>query len=190
MERILTQINSLLKAKDYILIAIDGRCGAGKTTLARALQEKLACNVIHMDDFFLRPEQRTKERLDTPGENVDHERFLAEVLLPLSQNKEFQYRPFDCKTGSLSENTQVFPNRIAVAEGSYSCHARLWDYYDLHIFADIDPETQLERIIARNGKSVAEIFKSRWIPLEEAYFEAFSIRERCEIIIKKPSLLP
>ncbi len=190
MENILSQINSLLKTKNYILMALDGRCGAGKTTLARALQEKLNCNIIHMDDFFLRPEQRTRERLEVPGENIDYERFLTQVMIPLSQNKEFQYRPFDCKTGSLGEIIQVFPNKITLVEGSYSCHSKLWNYYDLHIFADIDPETQLQRIISRNGKAAAEIFKSKWIPLEEAYFEAFSIRERCEIVIKKPSLLP
>ena len=41
--------------KPRILVAIDGRCGSGKTTLAAALQEMLQCPVVHMDDFFLRP---------------------------------------------------------------------------------------------------------------------------------------
>ena len=49
-----------------------------------------------MDHFFLRPEQRTPERLRTPGENVDHERFLEEVLCPLRAGRVFWYRPFDC----------------------------------------------------------------------------------------------
>ena len=45
-----------------LLIAIDGRCGAGKTTLAQRLQQELGGRVFHMDDFFLRPEQRTAAR--------------------------------------------------------------------------------------------------------------------------------
>ena len=69
------------------LIAIDGRCGAGKTTLSIALRNaierripKPVVTVIHMDDFYPRPDQRTDERFKSPGGNVDHERFLAEVL--------------------------------------------------------------------------------------------------------------
>ena len=35
------------------IIAIDGRCAAGKTTLAARLAKELGGDVIHMDDFFL-----------------------------------------------------------------------------------------------------------------------------------------
>ena len=37
------------------IIAIDGRCAAGKTTLAARLAKELGGDVIHMDDFFLPP---------------------------------------------------------------------------------------------------------------------------------------
>ena len=177
----INKIKNLLNEKDFILIAIDGRCGAGKTTLAKKLIKELSANVIHMDDFFLRPEQRTKERLSTPGENIDHERFLKEVLLPLSGNKSFSYRPFNCKTQALSDPVNITPSEITVIEGSYSCHPELWDFYDLHIFVDTDYKTQLERIKKRNGEEMAEIFKNKWIPLEEKYFNEFNIKERCEI---------
>lgn len=49
-----------------LLIAIDGRCGAGKTTLAQRLQQELGGRVFHMDDFFLRPVQRTAEPVGPP----------------------------------------------------------------------------------------------------------------------------
>ena len=182
MDKILSEIALLLETKASILIGIDGRCGAGKTTLSTALQEQLDCNVIHMDDFFLQPHQRTAERLSSPGENVDHERFLTEVMVPLSRNTEFQYRPFDCKTMSFGNSIKIIPNKITIIEGSYSCHPKLWNFYDLHIFADIDKETQLQRIIARNGSCAAENFKQKWIPLEEAYFDAFEIKKSCEIV--------
>ena len=44
------------------IIAIDGRCAAGKTTLAARLAKELGGDVIHMDDFFLPLELRTEER--------------------------------------------------------------------------------------------------------------------------------
>ena len=76
--------------------------GAGKTTLAGMIQKETGCNVIHMDHFFLQPGQRTKERLDEPGGNVDYERVRKEVLIPLSQGKAFAYQPFDCKSMELA----------------------------------------------------------------------------------------
>lgn len=174
-------IRELKKKKEFVLAAVDGRCGAGKTTLAAKLQEKLNCNVIHMDDFFLRPSQRSEKRLAEPGGNVDHERFLEEVLLPLKQNKPFSYRPYSCKTGDFAEPVIVTPAPITIVEGSYSCHPELWNFYDLHIFVDIDPDEQMKRIIKRNGETAAKVFKNKWIPLEEAYFKAFDIERRCEI---------
>ena len=70
---------------------------------------------------------------------------------------------------------------VVVVEGSYSCHPALWDSYDLHVFLDVDPEEQLRRIRARNGARGAQVFRDRWIPLEERYFQAFSIPQRCEL---------
>ena len=58
---LLHEINS--HRKDPMMIAIDGRCAAGKTTLADRLKEEFDCSVIHMDHFFLQPKQRTKQRL-------------------------------------------------------------------------------------------------------------------------------
>ena len=83
------QIDDLLKNGRQIVIAVDGNCTAGKTTLAECLAKEYDCNVIHMDDFFLRPEQRTAQRLAEPGGNVDYERFREEVLGNLRTGKVF-----------------------------------------------------------------------------------------------------
>ena len=47
-------------------VAIDRPCASGKSTLGAALSEIYGCALIHMDDFFLRPEQRTSQRLSQP----------------------------------------------------------------------------------------------------------------------------
>ena len=77
------ELNALLRdklaEKGRIVLAIDGRCGAGKSTLADRLAAQWNGRVIRADDFFLRPEQRTPERLAEPGGNLDRERMKAEV---------------------------------------------------------------------------------------------------------------
>ena len=166
---------------ERVLIALDGRAASGKTTLADAFEKRLDCNVFHLDDFFLRPEQRSPERLLTPGENVDHERFVVEVMMPLLSGKEFSYRPFSCSTMTLGDPVAVTPKRINLIEGAYACHPSLFDAYTHRFFLTVSPEEQLFRIAQRNASSL-EAFKSRWIPLEEAYFKAYDLMSRTVVI--------
>lgn len=188
----LTHIKELIsrakkqKPGQRILVAIDGRCAAGKTTLASLLQNEIGCTVFHMDDFFLRSEQRTEERLRTPGGNVDYERFLSEVLLPLKSGAEWiAFRAFDCSSMRLKAPVRVRAGEVNLIEGSYSCHPALWEHYDLHLFMDVSANEQKRRIIARNTADGWKIFSERWIPLEEAYFQAYQIKERCEYCIRQ-----
>ncbi len=181
--RIIREIGSIRQKKKQLLIAIDGRCASGKTTLAEKLKERLSCNIIHMDDFFLRPEQRTAERYYEPGGNVDRERFAAEVLLPLKSGKAFSYRPFDCHTMKLSEPIMTEQSEITIIEGTYSCHPALWNFYDLHIFLTVSPEEQFHRL-AKRSKENLHVFREKWIPLEERYFNAYKIDARCELKFK------
>ncbi len=183
IEKVLFEINRIRQSKARVLIAVDGRCASGKTTLAKNLKEELSCNVIHMDDFFLRPEQRTVKRYDEPGGNVDRERFLTEVLQPLQTGKAFYYRPFDCHTMALSEPITVKPNAVTIIEGTYSCHPELWKFYDLHIFLTTTQEKQLDRLAKRNGANI-QMFREKWIPLEERYFAAYKPEVKCEIVFE------
>ena len=173
-------IDERMRSKSHLLVAIDGRCASGKTSLAGKLQRHYGCKVIHMDHFFLRPEQRTQERLNTPGENVDHERFLEEVLMPLKRGEGFSYCPFDCSVQTLSKPVTIIPGALTIIEGSYSCHRTLRDHYDLRIFLSVSPEEQMRRIMIRNGEQKANMFRDRWIPLEECYFSEFGIGQHCD----------
>ena len=165
------------------LIAVDGRCAAGKSTLAAMLGQRLKCSVFHTDDFFLQSYQRTEERLAEPGGNMDRERLAEEVLKPLCRGEIVLYRPFDCHTMDFSAAVEIPFGKIAVIEGSYCCHPDLWEFYDLHIFLSVSEEEQLRRIQIRNGADLV-MFRNRWIPLEEKYFGAFGIREKCELVFE------
>lgn len=185
---LLSRIAKLHSKQRQMLLAIDGRCAAGKTTLAANLQAKTGCVVLHMDHFFLRPDQRTEERLRQPGGNVDYERFQREVLLPLKEGRPFSYRPFDCHRLEMGQPIQIVPTPLAIVEGSYSCHPRLWDFYDLRIFLTIHLQEQLRRIEKRNGRAEVVPFQDKWIPMEETYFTAYSIQERCDFRFQTDSI--
>ena len=180
-EVLLSAIDQLLAKKEHVVVAIDGPCTAGKTTLAGKLQSHYGCTVIHMDEFFLRPEQRTPERLSAPGGNVDYERFREEVLLPLSTGEVFSYRPFSCARMALAEPVTVPSGRLTVVEGTYSTHPYFQNPYDLTIFLTVDSKTQQQRIGQREVWK-QEMFRNVWIPMEQAYFQHFDIQSSCNLI--------
>lgn len=165
------------------VLAIDGRAASGKSTLADELQRLGGAAVIHMDDFFLPSELRTAQRRDQPGGNVHYERFQEEVLPRLGSFDSFSYRKFDCQIMDFAAPRQVGAADWRIVEGCYSCHPELGAYMDLRVFCDIDPINQLERVRLRNGEKAAEMFRARWIPLEEAYFAAYDIQANADLVL-------
>lgn len=165
------------------VIAIDGRAGSGKSSLAAALAEMLDAAVVHMDDFFLPLELRGPERLSAPGGNVHYERFKAEVLPWLRSPEGFCYNVFSCSEMKINGSREVSAADYRIAEGSYSLHPEFGDYADVKVFSHVDPPEQLRRVRLRDGDWAAEMFASRWIPMEEKYFSYFNIAEKCDYII-------
>ena len=177
------RIDSLLRTSERVLLAIDGNCCAGKTTLSQRLGSLLNANVFHLDDYFLQMHMRTPQRLSQPGGNVDAERFLAQVLLPVSRGEQAMVQKYDCHADALLDPVFVSPKRIAIVEGAYSLHPLLEPFYDLKVFCRIDPALQESRILARNGEEALSVFRERWIPLENRYFTALDILSQCDLVV-------
>lgn len=182
VQAVIERIERVYTERERVFVAIDGPCTSGKTTLATVLQRRFGGNVLHMDDFFLRPEQRTPERFAEPGGNVDRERFEDEVLTPLAAGKIAQYRPWDCHTGDFAASHNVEPARLTIVEGSYSMHPALRGYYDLMICLTIDSGEQLRRLEARNPRMMQR-FIDEWIPLENRYFASTETRTAADMIV-------
>ena len=181
-EKLRKAIDRLLAEQDRVTVAIDGCCASGKTTLAAEIEKAYDCNVFHMDDFFLQPHQRTPERLAEPGGNVDYERFREAVLLPMQKGEAFFYRPYDCSARILSAPVAVVPKKLNIVEGSYSHHPFFGQIYDLKVVLSVDAEVQKARILERPAFLHRRFFEE-WIPMENRYFEAFSIGEKCDMIL-------
>lgn len=177
-------IDTMLKNKESVVVAIEGGSAGGKTTLSKELEQRYQCTVLHMDDFFLRSEQRTKERLAEPGGNVDRERFYDEVVVPLINRKKMHYRRFDCSTFSVLPAVEIEPDTLTIVEGVYSTHPYFGKYYDLSVFIDIDSNLQKERILRRNGQEKAQRFFEEWIPMEQKYFKTMKVKDKCDLVLR------
>ncbi len=181
---IITKIRGLLCQKEFVVIAIDGRCASGKTTLADAIKQEFSCNVLHMDDFYLPLEQRDADWQETPGKNINFQS-VKEILNHISLKEDYRFRPYQCASASYGEPIHYQKNRLTVLEGTYSCHPQLQEYFDYRIFATISPEEQAKRIIERNGREGYLRFQSLWIPLEESYFSKYLIKNNCHLVLSE-----
>ena len=171
------------KSKDgNVILAIEGSSASGKSTLGNLLKDIYDCNLFHTDDFFLQPHQRTRERLESVGGNIDYERFYEEIALPLSLGNDINYQKFICSKFVLEKQSTVPFKKITIVEGAYSTHPQFKEYYNISLFLDIPADLQKERILKRNP-DMADRFFNNWIPMEHKYFDAFNIKQKCDFII-------
>lgn len=166
------------------LLAIDGLCGSGKTTLAEYLCQRFDASVIHMDNFFLPFERKTKERLKEAGGNIDYERFTEIILPALKKKVPFSYFAYNCQTSSYDRTIDISAKELIIVEGSYSLHEKFGRYYDYAAFLTVSYEEQLSRLQNRcQDDSKFDRFKKEWIPMENLYHAKQNVAARSNIII-------
>ena len=109
-----------------ILVAIDGRSGVGKSTIALAIAKKVGGVVIIGDDFFSGGPDSGWDARSTDAkvaDCIDWRRIRKEALLPLLAGISASWHPFNFSTGiGLSEKLircEAAP--VIVLDGAYSC---------------------------------------------------------------------
>ena len=165
------------------VLALDGFCASGKTTLADLLARRYGARVIHTDDFYLPRELRSDERYAEPGGTIHYERLKAEVIDRLTE-PSLTYGVFSHEIMDIARTVTLPRGPLTVIEGAYACHPYFGDYADLICFMETDPAEQRRRILARNGPERLKLFESRWIPYEQKYEAAFHIKEKAHVLIQ------
>ena len=179
----LIRLQHLLEEKGKLLIAIDGRCGCGKSRLGAELAQALQANLFHMDDYYLPFRFRQDNWEEIPAGNMDLHRFYADILEPVRNGQKVLYRPFSCPERRYLPEKVFLPAPVNIVEGSYSQHPLLADAYDVKLFVTAEKAIQTERLQAREGDHYTA-FEKTWIPMEERYFQHFSIEEGADCVIR------
>ena len=87
MKKLMETIQTRLAGGGRLLLAIDGRCGCGKSTLAAQLRAAFGGSVFHTDDFYLPFAARAEDWREGIAGNMDLMRLRAEVLEPLRRGE-------------------------------------------------------------------------------------------------------
>ena len=179
---ILTAALALQPTKPLVL-ALDGRCGSGKTTLANTLARQFPASItLHTDDFYLPPADRVPGWEQIPCANMDLARLRDEALRPAYAGQAVAYRAYSCREGDYLPTVQLAAQPLVILEGSYSHHPLLTGCETLRVFLTCAKEEQTRRLQAREGARYAD-FAARWIPLEEAYFAQYNVEVKADFAI-------
>lgn len=149
----LTQVPSPFVER--IAIAIAGGTASGKTTLARALADRLDSTTIRTDDFYrpldhLTYEQRCLINFDDP-EAIDHE-MMADQTERLLEGGIVEVPRYDFTRHTRWPDTQtVAPSPFLIVEGLFAlCYPKLRSLCALRVFVDTPEEVCLQRRLARD----------------------------------------
>jgi len=172
---VLAEVLDRLKAAvgNYV-VAIDGPCCSGKSTLADTIAGNVACNIIRCDDFFLPPGSIRGDF------NLDIDRLIGTLRsLPQKEGDSLTYDKYCCKSGTYKK-VRLEYKRITIVEGVYSLAPSLRDFYNLTVFVDLDLSERLKRLRVRNPHNY-DRFVDEWIPYEDRYLDKYSVRDYADI---------
>ncbi|MDV3221681.1 hypothetical protein [Intrasporangium sp.] len=158
------------------VVAIDGRSGAGKTTLAHGVAADLTSygtvEVVHMDRLY-------------PGWDglAESSRILAtHVLDPISRASTAAYACWDWDAGGWGETVTVQPTDFLVVEGAGSSVGPARTHAAVCVFVDADETLRRQRGLARDGEAYRPHWH-RWARQEEAVFRADDTKARADLVI-------
>lgn len=145
-----------------VVIAVDGRSGSGKTSLAvelaAALREHRSVALVHLEDLY-------------PGWDGlmrGIERCAAEILAPLRRGETARWRAWDWIADADGEERVTEPADVVVLEGVGAGSRQLRSLADALVWLEAPSEERRRRALARDGETYAPHWE-RWARQEDAW---------------------
>lgn len=178
-----------------LVIGIAGGSGSGKTTVVKAITERLKERVVvipqdsyYKDSSDLTDEEKRKQNFDHP-DSIDWD-LLCRQLKELKEGKTVQqpvYSYISCSR-SKTETVTVAPADVIIVEGIliFTC-PKLRNQMDIKIFVDADDDDRLMRVMARDiserGKDVHWVIERYSLTVKPMYLQFIEPSKRYADVI-------
>ena len=163
-----------------VIIAVDGRSGAGKTTLAVELAARLRqhhkVSLFHLEDIY-------------PGWNglrTGIERYVATVLTPLSQGAAAEWVSWDWERHYDGGLNVTLPAEIVIVEGVGSAADAARPMLDAVVWVEAPGDDRRRRALTRDG-STYEPYWDTWAAQEEEWLSDDSVIAEADIHVQNPA---
>jgi uridine kinase len=167
-----------------LLIGVDGPGGSGKSTVARALADRLSATVVEGDDFYRPSAERNAAAFDAQaiGAGFDWERLRDQVLAPLAAGRPTRYQRYDWDSDQLGDWVPVEGAQPIIVEGVYTAREELRRYFDVTIWVEAPSEVRLARGLDRDGEASRSLWVDEWMPAEDRYMEVMRSRDHADLV--------
>ena len=159
-----------------LIIAVDGRSGAGKTRLAVELaalfREHHTVSLFHLEDIYP----------GWDGLQSGMDRYVSRVLTPLAAGGTASWRAWDWTADEDGPERSTPPADVVIVEGVGSaCRAAL-DFLDVSIWVDAPDEVRRSSALTRDGDTYAP-FWDRWARQEQAWLNRDQPQLTADIVV-------
>jgi uridine kinase len=178
-----------------LLVGIDGRAGAGKSTFARNLIAALEeaghlPALLRLDDCFFKTSGRRPIYFrdgDCLSEEDDYDydwlRFRDQVLVPLRAHRTATFQKYDNRKKALAEWLEIESGGIVIVDGVSCTRRELESYYHFRIFIHAPRELSAVRAIQRDGEGVRTWYKVYWRPVEDHYMDVHRPETCADLVV-------
>ncbi len=157
------------------LILIDGRSGAGKTTIARAVAERLDAQLLALDSLY-----PGWDGLASGAETV-----RLGVLLPFSRGQRGHWHRWDWQAGRPAEEHVIEACRPLVVEGAGVLTPQSAELADVSVWLESPLVSRRRRALDRDGDDYAPHW-NRWAAQEDEHLRVHRPDALASIVVEIP----
>jgi uridine kinase len=154
------------------VLAIDGRSGAGKTSLAALLGRELGAPVVSLEDLYG----------GWDGLENGIGLLVREVLEPLSAGRTARVPRYDWIARQWAETVPLDPPELLIVEGVGAGARRAAAFESLLVWLEAPPSVRKKRALERDGEVFAPYWE-QWAAQEDAMLARERTPERADVVI-------
>jgi uridine kinase len=154
------------------IVAIDGRSGAGKTSLASGLRAELGAPVVALEDLY--------GGWDGLERGIDL--LVSEVLEPLSAGRAARVPRYDWVAAAWGTPWVLEPPGVLIVEGVGAGARRAAAYESVLAWMEAPQSVRKKRALDRDGETFAPHW-DMWAAQEDAMLARERTPERADLVI-------
>lgn len=156
------------------LIVIDGRSGAGKTTLARELaRARPAFSVLSLDQLYP----------GWDGLSRGADAAISGVLAPLAKGRAGRWRGWDWDAGEPADWNEIEPGTPLIIEGAGILTPAASVLAPVRVWIEADDDLRRERALRRDGATY-EPHWERWAAQEQDHLRIHDPRSLATHVVR------
>jgi uridine kinase len=157
------------------VVAIDGRSGAGKTSLAETISDQLNAPVVSLEGLY--------GGWDGIERGIDL--LVSEVLEPLAAGRAARVPRYDWVAQEWAEPVMLEPPAVLIVEGVGAGALRPAAFASLLIWLEAPAATRKQRALDRDGETFAPYW-DQWAAQEDLMLTRERTPDRADAIIRSP----